>query len=59
MLHSTAASNCCLASLVSCDAGGRGGARDKMRAMSDAGILVTNSPAQLGSTMLAQMKSRA
>jgi hypothetical protein len=30
-----------------------------MRAMSDAGILVTNSPAQLGSTMLAQMKSRA
>ncbi len=37
-------------------AGGKGGAADKMEALRSAGINVTDSPAALGSTMLAAMK---
>ena len=37
-------------------AGGKGGATDKMEALRSAGINVTDSPAALGSTMLAAMK---
>tara|TARA_B100000315_G_scaffold252520_1_gene289487 strand:- start:417 stop:1292 length:876 start_codon:yes stop_codon:yes gene_type:complete len=37
-------------------AGGKGGAADKMEALRSAGIDVTDSPAALGSTMLAAMK---
>ncbi len=37
-------------------AGGKGGAADKMEALRSAGINVTESPAELGSTMLAAMK---
>ena len=37
-------------------AGGKGGAGDKMDALRSAGINVTESPAELGSTMLAAMK---
>jgi succinyl-CoA synthetase alpha subunit len=36
--------------------GGKGGAEDKMEAMRSAGIVVSNSPAELGSTMLSAMK---
>jgi len=36
--------------------GGKGGAGDKMEAMRSAGIVVTDSPAELGSTMLSVMK---
>jgi len=37
-------------------AGGKGGAGDKMEAMRSAGILVSDSPARLGETMLAAIK---
>ena len=37
-------------------AGGKGGADDKMEAMREAGILVSDSPARLGETMLAAIK---
>ena len=36
--------------------GGKGGAEDKMEAMRSAGIVVSDSPAMLGETMLAAMK---
>ena len=37
--------------------GGKGGAEDKMEAMKSAGIVVADSPATLGSTMLKVMES--
>lgn len=39
--------------------GGKGGATDKMKAMEKAGIVVTKSPAQLGTTMAGLFKERA
>ena len=36
--------------------GGKGGAGDKIEAMKSAGIMVTDSPAALGSTMLGLLK---
>jgi succinyl-CoA synthetase alpha subunit len=38
--------------------GGKGGAQAKIEALESAGVAVTRSPAQLGSTMLEQMKKR-
>jgi succinyl-CoA synthetase alpha subunit len=37
--------------------GGKGGAGDKMEAMRSAGIVVSNSPAALGTTMLERLKA--
>jgi succinyl-CoA synthetase alpha subunit len=37
--------------------GGKGGANDKIEAMKSAGIMVSNSPAALGETMLQAMKN--
>ena len=37
-------------------AGGKGGAEDKIEAMRSAGIMVADSPAALGSTMLELLK---
>lgn len=39
-------------------AGGKGGAQAKIDALQDAGVTVTRSPAQLGSTILQEMKKR-
>jgi succinyl-CoA synthetase alpha subunit len=36
--------------------GGKGGAESKITAMRDAGMFVTESPAQLGTSMLKQMQ---
>lgn len=38
--------------------GGKGGAKEKMAAMEKAGIVITKSPAQLGTTMLAAMNAK-
>jgi len=38
--------------------GGKGGAKEKIEALQSAGVAVTKSPAQLGSTMLEEMKKR-
>ena len=38
--------------------GGKGGATEKIAAMQEAGIVITESPARLGTTMLAAMEER-
>jgi len=38
--------------------GGKGGAEDKIKALQGAGVKVTKSPAQMGSTLLTEMKAR-
>lgn len=38
--------------------GGKGGAEDKIKALQGAGVTVTKSPAQMGSTLLTEMKAR-
>ncbi|XP_064465771.1 succinate--CoA ligase [ADP/GDP-forming] subunit alpha, mitochondrial-like [Ornithodoros turicata] len=39
-------------------AGGKGGAKEKIEALKTAGVTVTKSPAQMGATMLQEMKKR-
>lgn len=39
-------------------AGGKGGAKEKMEALEEAGVIISDSPAKLGITMLEQMKKR-
>jgi len=38
--------------------GGKGGAQDKIKALQDAGVIVTKSPAQMGTTLVKEMKER-
>jgi len=38
--------------------GGRGGAQDKIKALENAGVIVTKSPAQMGNVLLQEMRSR-
>jgi len=38
--------------------GGKGGAEDKIAALKDAGVIIAESPARLGKTMLEEMKKR-
>jgi len=38
--------------------GGRGGAQDKIKALENAGVIVTRSPAQMGTTLIQDMKNR-
>lgn len=38
--------------------GGRGGAQDKIKALEESGVIVTRSPAQMGQTLIQEMKSR-
>jgi len=38
--------------------GGRGGAQDKIQALQEAGVIVTKSPAQMGTTLIKEMKER-
>ncbi|XP_014670195.1 PREDICTED: succinyl-CoA ligase subunit alpha, mitochondrial-like [Priapulus caudatus] len=39
-------------------AGGKGGAKEKIQALQDAGVVVTSSPAQMGSAMKEEMQKR-
>jgi len=38
--------------------GGRGGAQDKIKALQEAGVIVTKSPAQMGTTLIKEMQNR-
>lgn len=39
-------------------AGGKGGAQEKINSLESAGVRVTRSPAQMGSSLLEEMKKR-
>jgi len=39
--------------------GGRGGAQDKIQALENAGVIVTKSPAQMGTTLIKEMKEQS
>ena len=38
--------------------GGKGGAQDKIQALEQAGVIVTQSPAQMGTTLIKEMRNR-